>query len=266
MSDISNVTPVPAAPMPEPKPEDKPIEPVVPEIPPEPTPEPKPDGKPEDKPDGDPDKLELPEVKDPEEYERGFEDTGSEYINSALETMEQGGVDLEKAFGKVFETNDPNDIDMDYLNEKLGKVAAFGLIEGLKAENSKIEEYAKTESTRVHTVVDGKENWDAIMSWIGSGESGLTSDGRDSYNDMLRQGGVPAELAAKELYNMFKQSPGFKQIEQTIPGEAPGTPGQLEPISRAEYSSEYDKIFRAEGANSPKLAVLDKRRLATLVQ
>lgn len=214
--------------------------------------------------------LELPEVKEDEkadgDYERSFEDTGNDYINTALETMERGGVDLEKAFGKVFETDDPNDIDLEYLNSVLGEAAAFGLVEGLKAENSKMETAATEETTRVHEAVEGKDNWDSIIEWIKTGTSNLTTEGRDAYNAMLQQGGVQATLAAQELYKMFKQSPGFIQKPDLISGDAVGTPGSLEPISRAAYSAEYDKIARSEGAHSPALTVLDKRREFTMAK
>lgn len=192
--------------------------------------------------------------------ESPFETTGNEYIDDAMQMMHKGGVDLEKAFSKVFETNDPADIDMEYLNSVLGEAAAFGLVEGLKAENDKLESYAAEEVTKINEAVGGPDNWVAICDWIGSGESGMTAEDNSDYNKMLSNGGKQAELAAKELHNMFKQSPGYTIPAVLVQGATPAQPGQLEHISRTEYSQEYSKIVRTEGEQSPKLALLDKRR------
>ena len=108
--------------------------------------------------------------------------------------------------------------------------------------------------------------WQGIIDWIASGESGLTKEGGEAYNKMLAEGGVQAELAAKELSNMFKQSPGFTQNADLTKADQVAQPQGIEPISRMDYVNQLDKIVREEGEYSPAAEALHKRREFTLRQ
>jgi hypothetical protein len=253
MVDLSNVTPANTNEMPTPPetvtPEVAPVEPevtVTPEVTP-PAEEPK-----------------LPEVEDP--VDSPFETTGNEFIDSMLTDFTAAEVDTDRLFGKFSETNDEADIDVAYLEEKVGKLAATGILAGLKAENDKLEEYVAEESKKVYEAAGGKELWDQIVEWIGSGKSGLTKEGGASYNAMLEAGGVQAELAARELSTMFKQSPGFTQTGTLVQADQTAQPTGLEQISQADYVSQLDVIARKEGEFSPAAMALHARREFTLSQ
>lgn len=280
MSELANATPANSNPMPAPSstPEQLPDVPATPETPVTPdapvTPEapatPETPATPEvpevpEVPEtpAEPDPTELPNIAADEEG-AAFESTGNEYLDNALQQMVDGGVDLEQAFTGM----DGDDIqpNMDYLNEKLGKAAAHGLIEGIKAENSKMESWVKTETDALHNSVGGKETWDNIAKWIGSGESGITPEARTEYNQMLAQGGIQAQLAAQALNNMFRQSPGFSEPANLTTGDATAQPTGIEPISRVAYSEEMGKAVRKFGEHSPEVEALNQRRLFTMNQ
>ena len=207
----------------------------------------------------------LPEVKAESEgnsYE--FESTGNEYADKALQQLADAKVDLNAAFDEWIQSGDVNKINTAAIAEKLGDAAAEGIVAGLKAEADKEAAAVQAAHQHIYDAAGGKEAWDAILTWVASGKANLTEEGHAAYNAMIKAGGVQASLAVKELSNMYQQSPGFTQPTNLIKGDALAQAAALEPISRAEYASEYSKIVRAEGEQSPKLQVLDQRRLATM--
>lgn len=234
----------------------KPAEPTTEEPPEKPT---LPEVKEENK--------EEPEKKDKEEdNELPFESTGNEYIDDALGSLHEGGVDFEKAFGKFAETGEESDIDMAYIESVIGKPATYGILAGIKAENQKIEQEAQATAKAVHEAAGGKEMWDGVCEWIASGQSGLTKEGWEQYNDMLASGGVQAELASRELSRMYQQSPGFTQPANMLQGDATAQPKGIEPITRREYAEQLDKVVREKGENSHEAQLLHKRREFALQQ
>ena len=225
--------------------------PVLPEVKEEPEKEPEKDEKQEEQKQDD----DLP-----------FEPTGNEYIDEALGSLHEGGVDFEKAFGKFAETGNEADIDMAYIESVIGKAATYGIMAGVKAENQKIEQEAAATAKAVHEAAGGKEMWDGVCEWIASGKSGLTKEGWEQYNDMLASGGVQAELASRELSRMYQQSPGFTQPTNMLQGDATAQPSGIEPITRREYAEQLEQVVREKGENSHEAQVLHKRREFALQQ
>jgi len=225
--------------------------PVLPEVKEEPGKEPEKDEKQEEQKQDD----DLP-----------FEPTGNEYIDEALGSLHEGGVDFEKAFGKFAETGNEADIDMAYIESVIGKAATYGIMAGVKAENQKIEQEAAATARAVHEAAGGKEMWDGVCEWIASGKSGLTKEGWEQYNDMLASGGVQAELASRELSRMYQQSPGFTQPTNMLQGDATAQPSGIEPITRREYAEQLEQVVREKGENSHEAQVLHKRREFALQQ
>ena len=260
MTDLSDVTPANTNPMPEaPSSSGVPEDGVVPQV--EQTPEQSPevtDPVAEDTPKPD---TQLPEVPD-----TPIEATGNEFIDSLLTEFKENDVDTDKLFGKFFESGNETDIDLAYLEEKVGKLAAQGLIAGVKAENAKLDAKAESDAKTIYDAAGGEQMWQGILDWIASGDSGLTKEGGEAYNRMLSEGGVQAELAAKELSNMFKQSPGFTQNADLQQADQVAQPQGIEPISRQQYVEELDKVVRTSGEFSPEAEALHKRREFTLRQ
>lgn len=257
MTDLSDVTPANTNEMPTPpegNPTETPVEPTPTETPVEepkveetsPTEEPKPD-------------IKLPEVP-----EKAPEPTGNEFVDGLLTEFKENDVDVDKLFGDYLETGNEESIDLAYLEEKVGKLAAQGLIAGVRAEASKLEQESTEAATAIYEAVGGEQVWQGILDWISSGESGLTKEGGEAYNKMLSEGGVQAELAAKELSKMYQQSPGFTQDANLTTADQVAQPKGIEPISRAEYSQELDKAVREYGEYSPQAEALHKRREFTL--
>lgn len=207
----------------------------------------------------------VPDVEAPNE-DATFESTGNEFLDSMLTDFTAAEVDTDRLFNKFAETNNEADIDVAYLEEKVGKLAATGILAGLRAENDKLEAYVAEESKKIYDAAGGESVWNQIVEWIGSGESGLTKEGGASYNAMLGAGGVQAELAARELSNMFQQSPGFTQSGVTIQGDQTAQQTGIEQISQADYISQLDVIVRKEGEYSPAAMALHNRREFTLGQ
>jgi hypothetical protein len=209
-------------------------------------------------------KAEVPkeEISD----ELPYEETGNANIDEALSALHTGGVDFTKAFAKFAETGLESDVDIAYIESILGKSATYGIIQGIKAENAKLESAAVATATAVHEAAGGKELWDGVCAWIASGTSGLSKEGWGQYNDMLSSGGVQAELASRELSRMYQQSPGFTRPATLLQGDATAQPQGVEPISRREYAQQLDKVVREKGENSQEAQVLHKRREFALTQ
>lgn len=264
MTDLSDVTPANTNPMPS-----APVENAPAERPPveKPTPEeasvtPAEDPKPAEEPteeEGPKPDTQLPEVP-----EKAIEPTGNEFIDGVLAEFKENDVDTDKLFGKFLETGNEADIDIAYLEEKVGKLAAKGIIAGVRAENDKLEAKADADAQTIYDAAGGEQMWQGILDWIASGESGLTKEGGEAYNKMLAEGGVQAELAARELSNMYKQSPGFTQNADLTQADQVAQQQGIEPISRAEYSEKLDEVVRKYGEFSPQAETLHKRREFTL--
>jgi len=259
MTDLSDVTPANTNPMPEaPSPSGVPGDDVEPQVNQTPEESPEVTGPVAEEP--------KPDTKLPEVPEKTIEPTGNEFVDSLLNEFKEQEVDVNKLFGNFLESGDENDIDFAYLEEKVGKLAAQGLIAGVRAENDKLDSKAQSDAQTIYDAAGGEQMWQGIIDWIASGESGLTKEGGEAYNKMLAEGGVQAELAAKELSNMFKQSPGFTQNADLTKADQVAQPQGIEPISRMDYVNQLDKIVREEGEYSPAAEALHKRREFTLRQ
>lgn len=264
MTDLSGVTPANTNPMPSaPQAEPSKEQPVVSEPTPQEVTEPKAEDPPKvEEPKQEP--TEKPDIKLPEVPETEVPSTGNEFIDGILTEFKQNDVDIDKLFGDYLETGNEESIDLAYLEEKVGKLAAQGLIAGVRAEATKIEQASDAAAKTIYDAAGGEQMWQGILDWIASGDSGLTKEGGEAYNRMLAEGGVQAELAAKALSDMFKQSPGFTQNADLQQADQVAQPQGIEPISRADYVAQLDKVVREEGEFSPKAEALHKRREFTL--
>lgn len=203
-----------------------------------------------------------PKIPEPEEAEP--KPTGNPFVDELLTELRTHEVDIDKLFGDYLETGNEESIDLAYLEEKVGKLAAKGLVASVKAEASRIEAEEAEAAKTIYDSVGGEQTWNDIIKWITSGKSGLSKDGAQAYNDMLAKGGVQAQLAARELLNMFKQSPGFIQDASLQQADAPAQPTGLEPISRREYVEQLQDVVRKYGEESPQAQALHNRRLASM--
>ena len=203
--------------------------------------------------------TQLPEIP-----EAAPEPTGNAYVDDLLVEFKSNDVDVDKLFGDYLETGNEESIDFKYLEEKVGKLAAQGLIAGVRAEGEKLDAAAEAESKVIYEAAGGEQAWEAILKWIGSGESGLSKVGGEAYNKMLSEGGVQAELAVKELSKMYKQSPGFTQEAQLETGDQTAQVTGIQEISRADYVEQLDVLVRKSGENSPGVQALRKRRLYSM--
>jgi hypothetical protein len=202
----------------------------------------------------------LPEVQaesEGESYE--IESTGNEYADKALQQLADAKVDLGAAFDAWIESGDVNQINTAAIADKIGDAAAEGIVAGLKAEAAKEAAAVESAHQHIYDTAGGKEAWQAVLDWVASGKAGLTEEGHAAYDAMIKAGGVQASLAVRELSNMYQQSPGFTQTTNLVQGDAAAQAAGLEPISRAEYSSEDSKIVRAEGEQPPKLHPVPSR-------
>ena len=210
--------------------------------------------------------VELKPEEDPKEAapKDEIESTGNEYIDGLLTEFKSNDIDIDKLFGNYEESGDEKDIDFAYLESKVGKLAAKGLIAGFRAENEKLERQSEAESKTIYDAVGGESMWDGIVKWIGGGESGLSREGAEAYNTMLAAGGVQAELAARELSTMYKQSPGFTQHASLQSADQTAQPTGIQPISRVDYVEQLDAVVRKSGENSPEANALHERRLFSM--
>jgi hypothetical protein len=202
--------------------------------------------------------------KEEEAKEEEAESTGNEFVDSLLGEFKANGIDADKLFGNYSESGDEKDIDFAYLESKVGKLAAQGLIAGFKAENEKLERTSEASTKTIYDAAGGEAMWDGIVKWIGEGQSGLSKAGGEAYNAMLAAGGVQAELAARELSTMYKQSPGFTQDASLQSADQSAQPQGIQPISRIDYVEQLDAVVRKSGEHSPEAKALHERRIFSM--
>ena len=211
-----------------------------------------------------PEPTEDPVEEPTKEEDKEVESTGNEYIDSLLGEFKSNDIDVDKLFGNYTESGDEKDIDFAYLESKVGKLVAQGLIAGVRAENDKLEHQSTESAKTIYDAAGGEAMWEGIVQWIGSGASGLSKEGGEAYNTMLAAGGVQAELAARELSSMYKQSPGFTQDSSLQKADQSAQPTGIQPISRIDYVEQLDAIVRKSGEHSPEAKALHERRIFSM--
>ena len=108
------------------------------------------------------------------------------------------------------------------------------------------------------TEQSGEESWKELDAWA---KDNIDLEKRKELNKIIAQGGMIAKLAVQELVNTFKKSGDFTQEMVGLEGDSTPPTGGGEPLSRAAYGSELDKLLNAgESYDSPKVKALQARR------
>lgn len=112
----------------------------------------------------------------------------------------------------------------------------------------------------------GEQTFNELVQWLQQpdpqGNARLTKQDMKDLNKMLSAGGKQQQLAMEHMVAVYQKEAGQTQpmgVGAIFGNNQSGgsTTGYIDALS---YSTEYDKIYRTEGANSPKLAALDNRR------
>lgn len=132
------------------------------------------------------------------------------------------------------------------LVDKLGSAEATVMISGFETEYKAASSAISAEANKVYEIVGGKDEWNKMAEWTKTPEAGLSPEAKDAYNDMLRQGGVQAALAAQAIKEAYMQSPGFTQDPNLMQPDSNANPAvAVDAISRSEYVTEKGKAMRS---------------------
>lgn len=191
-----------------------------------------------------------------------FVPTGNEVLDSAAALVSKAGFDPIALHNEL--ENGLTQETRAQLEGKLGKEQTSVLIRSVSSEIETQRNKVKETLSSVHSTVGGEQTWNSIVEWSRTEEAGLDPKAAEEYNAMLNAGGVQAQLAARALKEAYMSSPGFKEQNPTMEqadSSAPASPS-LEPISRPQYTEEYNKAIRA--GDAAKAAALDARAKYTM--
>lgn len=141
---------------------------------------------------------------------------------------------------------------------KMGEQAVAFVEHQWAAQYQKSADEAKTLREGLIKDMGGEENWKAIQGWAATAMDAtqLASIRNGLADPNLRP------LIAEYLKTSYAASGGTVQGQVPRPSGQPAAAGGLQPISRAEYSSEYSKAYKA--GDRSKMAELDARRRASM--
>ncbi|KRR22164.1 hypothetical protein [Bradyrhizobium retamae] len=187
--------------------------------------------------------------------------------NAAIELLKEAGVGPNAAnefFAKALKSGDLNDVDVAGLEAKLGKAKATLVMAGVTAHYEGLAAKVTETVTQVHGIFGGKENWDTVKTWAQKTEKADPAFKAkvDEIRSMLNEGGIRADLGAKELLRLYNSAPDQKGLgtNKLAVGDSTGTVIGTA-LSRAQYLAEL-KTAHARNAKPAEIKALDARRLA----
>lgn len=186
---------------------------------------------------------------------------------AAINLLKESGLGPNEAnryFAKAIESGDLADIDVAGLEARIGKDKATLVMAGVTAhytnEASKVNETVQ----KTFELFGGQQNWNTVKTWAQTAEKGdLNLKAQiDSIRSMLDEGGLRAELGAKELLRLYNASPTTKGLgnNKLAIGDSTGAVVGTA-LSRSDYLAAL-KEAHARGAKPAEIKALDARRMA----
>lgn len=232
----------------------------------EPTPAPTPATEPTPEPAKEPAKdTPAPDVE-PEPAPTEFTKYGDPEADAIVEFVQEAGMtpaDAQEVFGKSVESGKLEDIDAVKLAAKLGENKAKVVLAAVKTYFDRVQSQITDVKNAVYGVVGGEDNMKLIGEWARTKEVSDPAFKQkvDTYRNMLKQGKVEAELAAKELKALYNSDPNNKTLgTKQVTGDNPGQTN-FEPITKRQYFTEMEVAVRTK--DKAKIEQLNARRLAS---
>jgi hypothetical protein len=202
--------------------------------------------------------------KEPESDGYEYTATGQESVDSVIEVLKENKVPrkvAEEIFGEAFNSKDLSKVDVNKLEETVGKNTAAMLMRSLTQSQESEQAAAKAHAENVYELAGGKDAWNAAATW--AHESKHFGDNATELNEMLAQGGRQAKAAVSEIVEAYKSSDNYTQEANLINGEG-GDAEQFEPMSRREYFEALDvEQSRSGGPRSAEITKIHKRYSAS---
>lgn len=186
-----------------------------------------------------------------------------DFLTSADTILTDAGLDTSDVVEKI--NANEGKVSVELYNEivaKTSKGVADSLVAGFTTEVANAEKRQAAETAKVYEVVGGEAEWNKIAAWTSDPASKLDPAAAKEYNAMLAAGGVQAQLAANALKEAYMASPGFSADANVVPGDGTPPAQGLEPISRAQYTTEKKKA--RQSGDGVLDAALDARARHTM--
>ncbi|ANS06231.1 head scaffolding protein [Phage MedPE-SWcel-C56] len=186
--------------------------------------------------------------------------TGDQTGDDVLAKLHESGLDADSAKALLYDAvkaGDPSQIDKEALIEKVGKVNANLIMNGVEAvvsrNNAKVEAAMKI----VHETAGSKEAWETMLPWI---KNNVSKEDIDEFTPMINAGGKQAAFAVAELKAQYNADPKNTRIDgKTLEGDT--KPAKvIKGISQREYGDQLSKLARTGKATPEARAALLKRR------
>lgn len=203
---------------------------------------------------------------EPEPTPAEFTKYGDPEADAIVDFVQEAGMtpaDAKEVFGKSVESGKLEDIDAVKLAAKLGENKAKVVLAAVKSYFDRIQVQITDMKTAVFGVVGGEDNMKLIGEWARAKEvtDPAFKEKVDTYRDMLKQGKVQAELAAKELKALYNADPNNKTLgTKAVEGDTQGQ-NNFEPITKRQYFTEMEVAVRTK--DKAKIEQLNARRLAS---
>lgn len=158
------------------------------------------------------------------------------------------------------------------LVSKLGAEVASLVINSMKTEVDAIRTKGEAQSTAIKNKLaeslgapaeQANDVWEQVAAYARSAESGLSEADVKGLNDLLKQGGVAADLAVGKLSELYQKSQGFNLMPNLIQGQG-GMQGSFEPLTKQQYSAQMREAVATHGEGSREVEALRNRRTLSI--
>jgi hypothetical protein len=190
---------------------------------------------------------------------------------AAINLLKKSGLGPNEAqnyFQKAIDSGNLNDIDVKGLEKRIGKEATDLIMIGVRQHYGAIAQKHAETVRATHEVFGGEQNWNTVKTWAQTAEK---ADSKlkaqiDDIRDMMDEGGLKAQLGAKELLRLYNAAPATKGLgtQKLVQGDGDGKVIGT-PLTRADYLTAL-KAAEARGASAAEKHALHARRKAGMAQ
>lgn len=181
-------------------------------------------------------------------------ETPAESINDLIA---KAGFKPEDVLAHYAEHNDLSDEHYDALKEKagVGKTLVQNYMKAEKAAQAQAAQEADAYRREVVGIVDGEDNYRALISWA---QGNLSADEIAAYDASVDSGNPhQARLAVEALHNRYLKAVGADGSGNIITGDTPAPSGGGVPQTLDDWSKLRDKFIAGKATDADKRALLN---------
>ena len=156
------------------------------------------------------------------------------------------------------------------LVESLGDSVATLVLSKLTGEATRLKEEQTTKTTATLQYAADKfgaedpvKTWEEIQTFVRNPENGVSEEDRNTLTGMIKTGGLTAQLAINQIYEIYAKAAGTTIESDLLMGDAQ-TNTTFKPLGRKEYLATRREAVNKYGEGSSQVKELETRRTQSL--